>query len=150
MAGNPLIDQGTLNRLVAAVVVPNLPQLTVTPSYLGPEGISLNLEGEAGLTLPTLTGTVTSPQPFQLTTVTVNLLRTQSLAAAYKTQMEADTRIGPFDVIPDIPPGGPGITRYQVLNGQITSVRELRFAGQDPGWVVTLRGYYLVNANLWP
>jgi hypothetical protein len=149
MAGNPLIDQGTLNRLVAAIVVPNATELNVTPSFLGPEGIGLNLEGEAGLTLPTLTGTVTSPQPFQLTTVTVNLLRTQPLAAVYKARMESDTRIGPFDVIPDLPPGE-GIGRYQILNGQITSVRELRFAGQDPGWIVTLRGYYLVNSALWP
>ncbi len=150
MAGNPLIDQGTLNRLIAAIVVPQSTELNVTPSYLGAEGISLNLEGEAGLTLPTLTGTVTSPQPFQLATVAINLIRSQPLANTYKTRMETNNLIGPFDVIPDVPAGGPGIGRYQIYNGQITGVRELRFAGQDPGWVVTIRGYYLVNSALWP
>lgn len=46
MATNPLIPQGTLNRVRASVVWPSFPNLNVTASYLGRMGIRLSLDGE--------------------------------------------------------------------------------------------------------
>lgn len=145
MASNPQVPQGTLNRLRGSVVIPAFPSLNVTASFLGPAGISLSLEGETTSITPTLTGTVTSPEPFQMATVTINLLKTQNLSALYKAQIENDARIGDITVTPDastLPP-------YIIKNCAIESVRELSFNGRDAGFGVTLKGYYLVNNSLW-
>jgi len=37
---------------------------------------------------------------------------------------------------------------YSLNNMVLESVREMSFAGEDPSWVVTAKGYYLVNAFL--
>lgn len=151
MASNPMIPQGTLNRLRAAVTyVGNGPAgdvsaLNVSASYLAPEGISITLEGEATDLLPSMVGTVTSPAPYQMCSVVVNILKTQNLAAVYKAQMENTTVIGDFSVIPDastLPP-------YYVNNAAIESVREMTFNGKQAGFAITLKGYYIVNNALW-
>jgi len=145
MASNPLIDQGTLNRLRASVVIPGYPGLNVTAPYLAQDGISINLNGETTTIIQTATGTVTSPQPYMMATVQISMLRTQSLAALYKAQMELDSRVGSITVTPD----SAALPTYQFLNVAIESVRELQLAGRDPSYVVTLSGYYLINSNLW-
>lgn len=145
MATNPLVAQGTLNRLRASVTWPNFPQLNVTASYLGKMGIRLALEGESTLFIPTMTGAVTSPEPYMAVTVTIHLLKTQQLAALYKAQMEASALIGDGTVRPDastLPP-------YQITNCAIESVRELNFGGDDAEFAVAVKGYYLINNNLW-
>lgn len=145
MATNPLVAQGTLNRLRASVTWTNFPQLNVTASYLGKMGIRLALDGESTLFIPTMTGAVTSPEPYMSITLTIHLLKTQQLAALYKAQMEATALIGDGTVRPDastLPP-------YQITNCAIESVRELNFAGDDAEFAVTCKGYYLINNNLW-
>jgi hypothetical protein len=143
--GNPLISLGSLNRLRGSVVIPNLPSLNVTASYLGRSGIGLSLEGDSTGMIPAMTGAVTSPEPYMMVNVTIALLRTQTLAAQYKTQLELNSLIGPFTVIPDasVHPN------YGVDNAAIQSVREMSFAGEDPVWMVTLRGTYYTNSTLW-
>lgn len=145
MAGNPLVDQGTLNRLRATVTVPNSPELNVTPAFLGPNAISVALQGEVTRTLPTLAGTVTSPEPYQLAVVTMQLLRSQALSATYKSRMETLSTIGPITVRPD----SVTLPDYTFQNCSITGVREMTFNGGDPGFVVTLEGYYPLNSSLW-
>lgn len=145
MAGNPLIDQGTLNRLRASVVWDAFPTLNVTASFLGKAGISLALEGDATTRINTLTGVVQSPEPYMPISVTLALLRTQSIADLYKKQMEVNTNLGKGTVYPDAKTLSP----YNLLNCSIQSVRELPMAGEDAGWVVTVTGYYSINNNLW-
>ena len=145
MANNPLIALGTLNRLKASVVWPNFSNLNVTASFLNRDGIRLALDGDATRMLPALTGMVTSPEPYMPATVTINLLKTQGLAAQYKSQIESSTLLGSCVVRPDsvaLPP-------YDFLNMAIESVREQSFSGEDAGWVVVCRGTYLINGNLW-
>lgn len=141
---NPLVSQGTLNRLQASVVWANFPSYNVTPSYLGKAGITLALEGEATVMIPTMTGTVTSPEPYMMVSLTMNLLKTQPLANAYKAQMELSTLLGNCTVWPDTTVLG----NYPLNNMAIESVRELNFAGDDAGWVVSCKGYYLINGSL--
>jgi hypothetical protein len=145
MAANPLIAQGTLNRLRGSVVVAGFPQLNVTAPYLGKEGISLALGGESTTYLDTMTGAVTSPEPKMMVNCVVHLLKTQPLAALYKAQMELLSLIGDITVIPDAATLG----NYQIINCAIAAVSELRFSGEDAGFGVTLKGYYLINAALW-
>lgn len=144
MALNPMIPQGTLNRVRGSIVIPDFPSLNVTASYLGRGGISMAKEGAATLQLPQMTGTVTSPEPYQLVNVTVNLLRTQSIAAAYEAQLALLSVIGQFNVIPD----AVTLPTYTVYNGSIGGLREMSFGGEDAGYVITLQGYIIINNNL--
>ena len=145
MASNPLIAQGTLNRLRASVVWASNASLNVTAPYLGREGIRLALEGETTTFINTMTGAVTSPEPYQVVNLTINLLKTQGLAAVYKGQMELSALIGDGTVYPD----ASTLPVYSIINCAIQSVRELSFAGEDAGWAVSIKGYYLVNSALW-
>jgi hypothetical protein len=145
MPGNPLIPQGTLNRIRASVVWPSFPSLNVTASYLGRQGIRLALDGESTLFIPTMTGAVTSPEPYMMITMTMHLLKSQNLAALYKAQMEDTALIGDGTVRPD----AVNLPVYPIINCAIQAVRELNFAGDDADFAVAIRGYYLVNASLW-
>lgn len=141
---NPLIDQGTLNRIRASVVWTDFPQLNVISSYLGREGIRLALEGNATDYFGTMTGAVPSPAPYQICTLTMSLLKSQPLSNIYKNQFEADCILGMATVRPDATTLG----IYSLNNVVLESVREMTFAGEDPTWVVTAKGYYLVNSFL--
>lgn len=144
MATNPLVAQGNLNRLRGSVVWPGFPALNVTAPFLGREGISLALEGESTAFLPTMTGAVTSQEVYMMIGLTMHLLKTQALADAYKAQMELNSLLGDGTVRPDAKELSP----YAIINCAIQSVRELRFSGDDAGYAVSVRGYYLVNAAL--
>lgn len=145
MANNPLISQGTLNRLRASVVWSAFPQLNVTAPYLGKEGIRLSLEGESTTFIGTMTGAVTSPEPYMMISMAMNLLKTQQLADAYKRQMQNSALLGDGVVRPD----SAILSPYSLINCAIESVRELDFSGGDAGYAVTVKGYYLVNNDLW-
>lgn len=141
---NPLIDQGTLNRIRASVVFPLFPQLNITSPYLAKEGIRLALEGNATDYFGTMTGAVPSPAPYQLCTLTLNLIKSQPLSNTYKAQFESTTLVGTATVRPD----ATALGIYQLYGVVLETVREMTFAGEDPTWSVTCRGYYLVNSTL--
>lgn len=142
---NPSVQLGSLNRLRASVTWPSFPQLNVTASFLGKEGVSLGFDGDAVVFIDTMTGAVTSPEPYQMITLSINLLKTQSLSAQYESQRQLNALLGNGTVRPDastLPP-------YQLTNCAIRTVRELKFSGQDAGYMVECRGYMLINSNLW-
>lgn len=143
--GNPLIDQGVLNRILGSVTWTNFPGLNVTAPYLDKDGINLRLEGDASLQHATMTGLVQSPEPYMPVSVVIAMLRTQQLANLYKTQMEATSVLGPGTVYPDV---SSGLSPYQLNNMSIQSVGELIFNGSTPIYAVTCRGYYVVNNAL--
>lgn len=60
MATNPLIAQGTLNRVRCSIVVPAYPNLNITSSYMGKNLATIEFEGEAVPQIPTATGVVDS------------------------------------------------------------------------------------------
>jgi hypothetical protein len=145
MATNPNVSQGTLNRLIASVIWTDFPQLNVTAPYLGEEGIHLAFEGESTVFINTMTGAVTSQEPYLVVNVTMNLLKTQPLANAYKQQWETSSQLGECTVRPDSSTMSP----WDFENCAIQSVRELSLNGRDAGYVVTIKGYYLINSDLW-
>ena len=140
-----LIPQGPLNRLRGSVVFAENPALNVTAPFLDKEAISLAFEGPTAQLLGTLTGAVSSAEPYQIATVTMHLLRTQVLAEIYKTQIEVNSVIGSVNVIPD----SDALDNYQLENCIIESVEAQQFNGQQPGMVVRLRGIYYINAALY-
>ena len=145
---NPLISQGSLNRLRASIVWPSNASLNVTASFLARRGISLALDGESTLFINTMTGAVASPEPYMMITCTIHLIRTQQLCSLYKQAMEANALIGQGTIRPDVPPGS-GLAPYEVVNCAIQAINEMSFAGDDADFSVRIRGYYLVNANMW-
>jgi len=145
MATNPRVAQGTLNRIRGSIVLPDLPELNVTAPFLGRGGISFALQGESTVMIPTMTGAVTSPEPYMMAAVTINLLKTQALAAAWRTRMELDARIGDISIWPD----ASDFPQYTISNCAIVSVREMSFAGDDAGYVLVVHGYYDVNSSMW-
>lgn len=142
---NPLIAQGTLNRLRGSVTWPNFPTLNVTAPYLNKEGIRLSLDGESTVFLPTITGAVTSPEPYQMITLTMNILKTNGLAALYQAQMQNTCLLGNGTVITDTA----SLPVFPLVNCAIESVRELSFAGDNAGFAVVCRGYWVVNNAMW-
>lgn len=144
-ASNPQIAQGTLNRLRGSVVVVSNSSLNVTGPYLGRAGISIAFEGETTTMIPTMTGLVTSPMPYQMVTVTINLLKTQSLASLWEYQRQGNSVIGDITITTDTS----ALPNYIINNCAIDNVRELSFAGEDAGYVVTVKGYYQINNTLW-
>ena len=144
-ASNPMIPQGTLNRLRGSVKFVSNPTLNVTPSYLVKDGIELALEGEATTVIPTMVGVVTSPEPYMIAQVTINILKTNGLAATFKAQMENTTVIGDIVITPDTS----ALPTYYVNNASITDVRPMKINGEEAGWSISLRGYYIVNNSLW-
>ena len=141
---NPQVVQGTLNRLLASVVYASFTNLNVTAPYLSKEAISIAFEGDTAMLINTMTGAVTSPEPYQLATVTIHLLRTQALAEAYKAQIETNTTMGSVTVYPDTTALAP----YQLNNCVLQSVQEIAFDGSQAGLVVRLRGVYAINSSL--
>lgn len=141
---NPLVTQGSLNKLRASITWPSFPGLNVTASYLSKEGIRLTLQGESVLYLPTMTGAVTSQEPYMMIEATVNLLKSQALANLYKQQMETNALLGDGTIRPDAVPLSP----YQLTNCAIRGVRELDFSGEHAVFAVMIGGYYLINSDL--
>ncbi len=139
------IAQGTLNRLRASVTYADFQNLQVTAGNLASGGISIAPEGDTAQQIGTLTGTVGSPEPYQMVTVTMHLLRTQALGDAYKTQIETNTQVGSLNVIVD----STAMENYQVENCSIVGWSEMALEGKDPTFQVRVRGTYYINSELW-
>jgi len=145
MATNPMVPQGTLNRLRGSFAIVNFPALNVPASYLGKAGISLTFDGEATTYIPTMTGAVTSPEPYQMVTVEIPLLKTQGLAQQYETQKQLSTLLGDSTVYTD----SSALPQFDLINTSIGTIKELKFGGEDAGYVVEIKGYTLINSSLW-
>lgn len=143
--GNPNQPQGSLNRLIGSVTIPDFPELNVTAEFLGDEAIGLGFQGETTTFINTMTGQVTSPEPYIGATVSVHLLKTQFLSGLYKSKIESDARIG--DVILRV--DNRSFPPYQLFNCAIQSVGELRNNGRDAGFRVTIQGFYQINNDVW-
>lgn len=144
---NPQIPQGQLNRIRASVTFVDHPELNVTPSYLSRGQIRYRREGVATTIIGTATGTVPSPEPYQTVTIELDLLKTQSLAAQYEIQRKANTFLGKCTVRPDVTTG---LSPFDVYNVAIMNPGDLVFDGSNPTYPITLGGYEIINADLWP
>lgn len=141
---NPLIDQGTLQRVRGSVTWSSNPTLNITAPYLGKEALHLAIQGESTTYIPTMTGAVRSQEPYMMIELTAHLLKTQPLSDLYKQRMETDSFLGDGTVRTD----AQSLGSYQIINCSVSGVRELSFAGEDAGYILMVKGYYLVNSTL--
>jgi hypothetical protein len=145
MATNPQIQQGVLNRLRSSVIVPAYTNLSITAPYMGKSLVKVEFEGNVVEQIETATGAVRSPEPFVMASVTVGVLRSQSLAASWLAQAQSDGYLGQVNVHPDT-------SVYPVISLAETVIRHIdngAFDGTDPIVRLTLRGTYYVNAKMW-
>ena len=145
MATNPMVPQGSLNKVRAHIVVPNYPTLNVSPSYMGDDGFSLDIDEDMVRQIKTQTGLVNSPEPYVEATCTVNLLRTQSLSLQWMQQAENTVMVGRIVVHPD----SAAFTARTVHNCSVLKVQPGRMNGSTPTVDLILRGVYYVNNAMW-
>lgn len=141
---NPLIAQGSLNRIRGSVQWPSNTTLNVTAPYLTKAAMRLAFQGEATQYLPTLTGAVTSQEAYIMFELTINLVKSNGLAQVYKAQMEKNSSLGDGTLRPDTS----ALSPFALVNASIKSVREVDLSGEDPAFAVVVGGYYLVNSQL--
>lgn len=144
---SPNLFQGTLNRLRGSLALDSFPALNVIAGNLGAEGINITFEAESTTRVSTLTGQVTSPEPFIPVRFTINLLRTQALGAAWELQRQTSTLLGDGTVRTDSAP--PGISLYRITNISIGRVGDMRINGKDASYGVEITGVYPINSLLW-
>lgn len=141
----PNVPQGTLNRLRASIQITAFPSLNITAPFLGRQGISVTRNGPLTTSLPTMTGAVQSPEPYQPVRISASLIKAQALAAAWQAQELLNTLLGDLTVRPDATP----LTPYYYTNCALENVDELRFNGETEAYGLHITGYYLVNSSLW-
>ena len=142
---NPLIPQGTLNRIRCSVVVPSFPSLSITAPYMGKSFATIAFSGSFTELIPTATGGVASPEPYVMATISVGLLRTQSLSASWLAQAGATGAIGSVTIHSDTA----AFPEIKLDNCVIDSVEPGAYDGLDPVVRLTLKGFYYINEDLW-
>lgn len=145
MAINQYTDQGTLDRLRGTVTVTNIPTLNVTGDFLGVGGITIAPSGNVTDFINTMTGRVASSVPYIPVEVTINMIRSQTLAAAWYNQARTNSLLGDMTITPDVTTF-PNIT---LRNCGITTLPSQSYAGTDPSFDIVISGYMIVNSNLW-
>ena len=141
---NPNVSQGVLSKIIASVAVIDSPELNATAPFLGPEGVSLTLQGEAAGYLPTLTGAVPSPNPYRMAELSICLLKTQGLSDAWKNREETSVLLGDVVVTPD----AATLSTYYLVNCVIQGVNELTLNGSTPVYMVRVMGTWNINSDL--
>lgn len=143
---NPQIPLGTLNLAKASITVPSFTALNVTASFLGKGGINITRNGDTTGYLEQMAGAVTSPNPYQMCTVNVVMVKSQSLAGAYEAKRKSDARVGNITIRPDVTTG---IGPIDLNNCSILNVGALTFNGTDAGYPIILTGYENINSDMW-
>ncbi|MDA8415481.1 MAG: hypothetical protein M0Z78_00185 [Betaproteobacteria bacterium] len=142
---NPLIPQGTLNRVLTSMIVANFTNLNVISSNMGKTFAKLVFDGNFDEQIETATGIVTSPEPYVMATVTVGILRTQSLASAWLSQSQTTSDIGSIALHSDSTAFG----AIDLADCVIRNIDPGAYDGTDPVVKLTIRGVYYINNNLW-
>lgn len=142
---NPLIPQGTLNRVRCSVVVPAHTGLNVTSAYMSQAFASIAFEGSFSGLIGTATGAVPSPEPYVFGTITASLLKTQALAGQWMAQAQSDPQLGAVTVYPD----SSATPAFTLNDAIIQSIDPAAFDGKDPAVRVTIRGIFYASNDLW-
>lgn len=145
VSGNPLVPQGTLNRIRTHIVLASYPALNVTSANMSRGFATFAFEGNFAAQIETATGIVTSPEPYVMGTCTVELLRTQSLAAAYLAQVQSNVMVGTVTGYSDSVSFPPIVLN----NCSIYNFDPGAFDGTKPAVRVVFRGVFTPNAAMW-
>ena len=141
---NPLVPQGSLNRILSAVQVIDHPELNVTAGFFGVRVATITPEGEASDYIGTLTGAAPSPRPYQMYSIRFWLNKSQQLAQVWENQRQQNTTIGDVNVVTDSTVLG----AFYFINCTFLNVEEINLDGMSNDYPVVIRGTYPINAAL--
>jgi hypothetical protein len=141
----PQVVQGNLNRAAVHIVCTSFPALSLTASTMAKGQAHLTYEGDAVQQIGTATGVVDSPEPYLMTTLVVNILRTQPVANAWVLQQQSNATIGTVECWPDSTSYAPTV----IQNCAIQNIDNGPYDGTDPTVKVTLRGQVQINSSMW-
>jgi hypothetical protein len=142
---NPLVALGKLNRLRGSIMIPKFPQLNITASCLGRDGIRMAYEGNLTDMLPQMVGQVQSPSVYLPASLSVQIVKTLPIASAYYQQMLDDCDMGDITFRADasnLPP-------FEIQNCSIQALEGFDANGTSAAWPIRFGGTWYVNSSLW-
>jgi hypothetical protein len=142
---NPGIARGVLNRVRCSVVVPNFPSLNIISANMGRSLARISFSDNLVNQIATGTGLVNSPEPYIRATITIALLRTQQISAAWFQQILQDSQIQEATIYSDTSVFPPIALQDVVAN----HIDPGPFDGTSPDFQLVLAGALPVNNNLW-
>lgn len=139
-------NQGILNRVRGSISFPSLTGYNITSPYLGKRGITARFIGKSAILVDTMTGAVTSGEPFVRVELTIDMVRTQALAAQWQALQQVNSLIGQATWRTDAVP--PGVSLYTFDNVVFDSMDGFTADGMNADWPLRLAGIYYTNSNL--
>ena len=142
---NPYLIAGPLNRVRCHVVVSATPTLNIQAQNMGKSFAHIEFEGDFVHQIETGTGVVNSPEPYVMASITVGLLRSQTLSSAWLTQAQDTGVLGDVTIHSDT-------SAFPAITLNDTSIRTISpgaYDGTDPVVRLTLRGTFNINSDLW-
>jgi len=143
---NPRTSLGALNLLASSLQLADRPELTILPSNCTKAGITMSFAGDVNTMHEAMVGVVRSPQPYQVVTITANILKTQALASLWKLAAETDSNLNEITVFTDAPDTLPFYTFDQAA---LTRHGDLTTNGTDPVYQIVITGRYVINGDAW-
>lgn len=137
--------QGTLSVIRGHITFPDMPDLDTTMAYMMPDGMTWIPQNAVSTQIPTATGIVTSQGAKLQVQVQIPLIRSQAHCQTWYNQMLTNTYLGTATITPDTTTQATRTLREVSL----LSVGQEGMGGMSAGWVVTIGGYMIVNADLW-
>jgi len=141
---NPLIQQGSLNKVRAQVVVPGFSNLTIISSYMGTDGLTAETEDFCDQ-IGTATGTVPSPNPYAFASITIHILKTNGMVTRWWNQKDTNSQIGKITIHSDTD----AFDSFDVQECVIKSLSPGKLNGTDATSILTLRGVLYINNDMW-
>jgi hypothetical protein len=141
---NPQIPQGNLNRARGNIQVPSYPALNISAPYLGEGGFTFNRSTPVTTFIPTLTGQVLSPEPYQVGTLEIHLVKSQALAAQWEAQLLNISILGNIVFYSDTN----ALLPYNFTQCGILNVGPIQNNGKSAEYMVTLNATYIINNAL--
>lgn len=142
---NPGIARGVLNRVKTSVVVPSNSSLNIISANMGRSLARISFNGQLVNQFATGTGLVNSPEPFVMATITIALLRTQPIAAAWFAQILQDSNIEDATIFGDTSMFPPIALQSVVASHMDTGP----FDGTSADFMLVLAGALPINNALW-
>lgn len=142
---NQFLVAGPLNRVRCHVVIAAIPTLNISAQSMGKSFARIEFEGDFVQQIETATGVVNSPEPFVMATITIGLLRSQPLAAAWLSQAQDTGILGDVTIYSDTS----AFPAIDISDGAIRSMEPGSYDGTDPVVRLVIRGTANINSALW-
>lgn len=140
----PLIPQGVMNRALTAVTVIDSPELNATMGYFSDKMARISFDGATTDYIPTATGAVPSPRFYQIGTITMYLVQSQALAAAWEQRRLTNSVLDDVNFVT----ASPTMPDYYLYNCILENIAEVDGSGGTVDLAITVRGTYYINGDL--